>query len=216
MGPAKTATITPATSRRSSGPGHAGLIGTVMMGAAVVSGQPAPKQPTFQSGVDLLQVDVSVLDRDGRPIPDLGVSDFSVAVDGEPRRVVQAQFISFGLRGGDARPSGTAPTDLFSTSNTDAGPPAEEGRPEGGRGTHARPPHSCPVQRPRHRLGRQAVIPPRAAGPAVSWRQARRDDRGSGCRSDSRTSFLVARVWVADAARGESPGPTGGVRSPSR
>lgn len=50
MGPAKTATITPATSRRSSGPGHAGPIGTVMMGAAVVSGQPAPQQPTFQSG----------------------------------------------------------------------------------------------------------------------------------------------------------------------
>jgi hypothetical protein len=60
-----------------------------MMGAAVVSGQPALQQPTFQSGVDLLQVDVSVLDPAGRPIPDQGVSDFSVAVDGEPRRVLK-------------------------------------------------------------------------------------------------------------------------------
>ena len=59
MGLAKTATITPATSRRSSGPGHAGLIGTVMMGAAVVSGQPAPQQPTFQSGASTSSKSIS-------------------------------------------------------------------------------------------------------------------------------------------------------------
>ncbi len=52
------------------------------------------QQPTFRSGVDLVTVDATVLDRTGRPIEGLGPLDFALAIDGRPRRVVSAQFVS--------------------------------------------------------------------------------------------------------------------------
>lgn len=56
-----------------------------------------PQQPprtTFRSSVDLVPVDVSVLDRSGRPVDDLKAADFTLEVDGKPRRIASAQFIS--------------------------------------------------------------------------------------------------------------------------
>ena len=51
-------------------------------------------QRTFRSGVDLVTLDVTVSDRDGRPLRDLAAADFVVTVDGRPRRVVSAQFVA--------------------------------------------------------------------------------------------------------------------------
>lgn len=45
-------------------------------------------QPTFRSGVDLIDVDVSVLDKDRRPVRGLTAADFTVLEDGRPRPVV--------------------------------------------------------------------------------------------------------------------------------
>lgn len=59
--------------------------------------KPAPDQAapqTFKSSVDLVPVDVNVVDRDGRPIADLTAQDFSLKVDGKPRRIASAQFIA--------------------------------------------------------------------------------------------------------------------------
>jgi VWFA-related protein len=58
----------------------------------------AARQPTFRSGVDLVTVDATVLGRDGVPIDDLGPDDFKLEVDGRPRRVVSAQFVSQAIR----------------------------------------------------------------------------------------------------------------------
>jgi VWFA-related protein len=57
---------------------------------------PQDQQPktTFKSSVDLVPVDVSVLDRDGRPIGDLTAADFTLTVDGRPRRIASAEFIA--------------------------------------------------------------------------------------------------------------------------
>ena len=55
--------------------------------------QPPPK-PTFKSAVDLVPVDVNVIDKNGRPVPHLAAGDFTLTVDGKPRRAVSAQFIS--------------------------------------------------------------------------------------------------------------------------
>src|SRR5689334_9181827 len=70
----------------------------VALGAALLlTGQdPQPQAPrtTFKSSVDLVPVDVSVLDRNGRPVTDLAASDFTLEVDGKPRRIASAQFIS--------------------------------------------------------------------------------------------------------------------------
>jgi len=50
------------------------------------------QQPTFRSGIDLIRVDVTVLDKDGNPVTDLSASDFRVAIDGSPRRVAAARL----------------------------------------------------------------------------------------------------------------------------
>jgi VWFA-related protein len=49
--------------------------------------------PTFRAGVDLIAVDVQVIDKDGTPIRALVPGDFDVAIGGQRRRVVSADFI---------------------------------------------------------------------------------------------------------------------------
>jgi VWFA-related protein len=55
---------------------------------------PQPPRTTFRSAVDLVPVDVSVVDRNGRPVSDLAAEDFTLTVDGRPRRIAAAQFIA--------------------------------------------------------------------------------------------------------------------------
>src|SRR5688500_14928755 len=55
---------------------------------------PQPPRTTFRSAVDLVPVDVSVVDRNGRPVSDLAAEDFTLTVDGRPRRIASAQFIA--------------------------------------------------------------------------------------------------------------------------
>ena len=52
------------------------------------------KRPVFTSDVDVVAVDVNVVDKQGRPIRGLGAEDFTITVDGTPRRVVSADFLS--------------------------------------------------------------------------------------------------------------------------
>ena len=55
--------------------------------AAVVAQQPAT-QPTFRTGVDVVQVDVSVLDKNRKPVQGLTSADFTILEDGKPRPIV--------------------------------------------------------------------------------------------------------------------------------
>ncbi len=87
--------------------------------SVVVSAQQAP---TFRSGVELIEVDATVIDGGGNPIPDLQAADFSVTVDGEPRAVVQAQFISLRAPERDALPADSPAEDTGYTSNAGADP----------------------------------------------------------------------------------------------
>ena len=79
----------------------------------------AGQQPTFRSGVDLVTVDATVLGRDGHPLDTLGPDDFRLEVDGRPRRVVSAQFVSQAPRG--SRPPGPSPAHFSSNEDADAG-----------------------------------------------------------------------------------------------
>ena len=58
-----------------------------------MAGVAARQQPTiFRAGVDLMTVETTVLDRNGRPVRDLQPSDFTVTVAGQPRKVLFARF----------------------------------------------------------------------------------------------------------------------------
>src|SRR3954462_10159265 len=63
----------------------------IMLGAFAVprveQEQAPATQPTFRLGVNLVQVDVSVLDNKRHPVRDLAAADFTVLEDGKPRPV---------------------------------------------------------------------------------------------------------------------------------
>ena len=69
--------------------------------------QDAPKP--FRVAVDVVAVDAQVIDRDGRPVPDLGPEKFSVTINGRRRRVVSAERIGGDTGEGPGRstPSGS-------------------------------------------------------------------------------------------------------------
>ena len=70
---------------------------------ASMAQETVPEQAPFRTGVELVTVDATVLDRGGRPLRGLGVDDFKVTVAGQPRRVVSADYVDW--TAGPARPS---------------------------------------------------------------------------------------------------------------
>src|SRR5688572_474364 len=52
------------------------------------SPQPTDPQQIFRTGVDLVRLDVSVLDKNRQPIHGLRAEDFTVLEDGKPQPVV--------------------------------------------------------------------------------------------------------------------------------
>jgi VWFA-related protein len=55
--------------------------------------QPQQQQPIFRGEIDVIRVDVSVLDKDRRPIRGLKLEDFTVHEDGKPQRLVAVSEI---------------------------------------------------------------------------------------------------------------------------
>lgn len=77
-----------------------------------------PQQPVFRTDVELIEVDVTVLGDDGQPLEDLRGPEFAVTIDGQPRRVVEAQYISLRPDRSDARAADEAPPEVFYSSNS--------------------------------------------------------------------------------------------------
>lgn len=67
---------------------------------------PGPAQPpVFRTGVEVLPLDVTVLDSDGRQVVDLTADDFRVEVDGKPRKILSSEYLKLT----DAVAAGMAP-----------------------------------------------------------------------------------------------------------
>jgi VWFA-related protein len=72
-------------------PVHWHLVLCVVIGlglAAIPAATQDRSGPLFRSGVDVLQLDVSVLDKDRRPVQGLTLADFTVEIGGKPAPIV--------------------------------------------------------------------------------------------------------------------------------
>lgn len=71
-------------------------------------------QTVFRGGVEVVEIDVNVVDGRDQPLSDLGMAEFTVKVDGRPRRLVGAEYIS--VRPPSAAPTPARPDDAPETS----------------------------------------------------------------------------------------------------
>ena len=71
-------------------------ISVATMLAAQVPNAPAPADPVIRVSVDLVQVDATVTDADGRHVTDLQASDFEVLEDGQTQRITHFSFVPAG------------------------------------------------------------------------------------------------------------------------
>ena len=94
--------------------------------AAAIAVRPAPvatqivltgQAPTFKSGVELIAIDVSVVDKSGNPVRGLGTDRFDVTVDGKPRRVVSAELVDHVPPAGAAAERRDAVRPTYSTND---------------------------------------------------------------------------------------------------
>jgi VWFA-related protein len=70
------------------------LVSAVALAASLHAQQ--PQTPVFRSGVNLVTLDVTAVDKDGKPIRGLKADDFVVTLEGQPRPVQTVDFIEFG------------------------------------------------------------------------------------------------------------------------
>ena len=100
-------------------PGLSGGGGTLGLTLALLAGRPdaAPTRPSFPAAAELVQVDVVVLDDQGRPVRGLRPEDFTVRDDGQPQVITAFEAVTEGDEAAEA--PGSSP---------DARPPAAGGR----------------------------------------------------------------------------------------
>ena len=64
--------------------------------ATGVAGSAQQQAPVFKSGVDLIALDVTVVDKDGKPVEGLKATDFVVTLNGKPGTVRQMDYLTYG------------------------------------------------------------------------------------------------------------------------
>jgi VWFA-related protein len=86
----------------------------VFLLSALAHGGQQPAQQRFDARAEVVLVDVSVLDNDGRPVEGLTAADFDLAVNGQARAIQNVQYIStLGAR----TEAGTTPRERQYTGN---------------------------------------------------------------------------------------------------
>jgi VWFA-related protein len=80
--------------------------------------------PVFRAGVELVSVDVTALDANGRQVTDLTAGEFQVAIDGDQRQVATVEYIRSAdpLRAIGAPHKVVVPDQTYSTSNAKGAP----------------------------------------------------------------------------------------------
>src|SRR5688572_13127047 len=85
---------------------------------------PKPQVPIFRAGIELVTVDVTALDSNGRQVMDLTAADFQVEIDGDRRQVTSAEYVRSvdPLRVIGAPSKVVVPDETFSSSNAKGAP----------------------------------------------------------------------------------------------
>ena len=85
---------------------------------------PNPQVPVFRAGVELVTLDVTALDTNGRQVTDLKAADFEVEIDGDRRQVASAEYVRSvdPLRVIGAPHKVVVPDETFSSSNSKGAP----------------------------------------------------------------------------------------------
>ena len=85
---------------------------------------PKPQVPVFRAGIELVTVDVTALDSNGRQVTDLTAADFQVEIDGDRRQVTSAEYVRSvdPLRVIGAPHKVVVPDETFSSSNSKGAP----------------------------------------------------------------------------------------------
>ena len=87
---------------------------------------PKPQVPTpvFRAGVELISVDITALDNNGRQVTDLTAADLQVEIDGDRRQVASVEYVRSvdPLRVIGAPPKVVVPDETFSSSNAKGAP----------------------------------------------------------------------------------------------
>ena len=86
---------------------------------------PPAQTPTFRTGVDAVQLDVSVLDKDRRPVRGLTAADFTVLDDGKPRHIVTFSAVELPVL---PAPASTPPTGVETIAPDVTGNDLPDGR----------------------------------------------------------------------------------------
>jgi VWFA-related protein len=89
----------------------AALIAAATIGTAQTPQSPPAtandQQPVFREGTERIVIDAAVVDKEGAPVSGLTANDFTLTIDGVPRRVLSAEFVSQSPTGtsGTAQPA---------------------------------------------------------------------------------------------------------------
>src|SRR4051812_46673969 len=72
------------------------LIGVLSVSAAAQQPPPPKPQapsPVFRAGIELVSIDVTAIDSNGRQVTDLAADDFQVEIDGDKRQVATVEYV---------------------------------------------------------------------------------------------------------------------------
>ncbi len=76
----------------------AALISAATVGTAQTPQSPpataSDQKPVFREGTERIVIDAAVVDKEGAPVSGLTADDFTLTIDGAPRRVLSAEFVS--------------------------------------------------------------------------------------------------------------------------